>query len=95
MDSLLKYRKEKVRFIEKISLSDTRAEVHSAIADAGSDIPIHYKMYLKDGIRKAYDLIIENVSLVGNYRSQFNSLFAKTSPQKLLDVIREKVKGYS
>lgn len=94
MDRLLQYQDEKVKFVKEISLGDTRAEVHSAIVAASGDIPIHYKMYRKDGVWKTYDLVVENVSLVGNYRSQFNSMLSKNSPQKVLDVIREKVKDY-
>ena len=94
MDRLLQYQDEKVKFLKEISLGDTRAEVQSAIVAAGGDIPIHYKMYRKDGVWKTYDLIVENVSLVGNYRAQFNSLLSKNPPEKVLDVIREKVKDF-
>ena len=94
MDRLLQYQDEKVRFIKEVSLSEKRAEVHSAIVAASGAIPIHYKMYLKDGVWKTYDLIVENVSLVGNYRTQFNSLLVKNPPEKVLEVIREKVKDY-
>ncbi|MEE4606139.1 MAG: ABC transporter substrate-binding protein, partial [Desulfobacteraceae bacterium] len=40
---------------------------------------------------KTYDLIIEGVSLVKNYRSQFREIIAKDSPEKLLQILREKV----
>jgi phospholipid transport system substrate-binding protein len=95
MDRLLEYQDEKVKFTKEVALSETRAEVHSTVAAAGGDILINYKLYLKNGVWKAYDIIVENVSLVGNYRSQFNSLFAKHPPAKVLDIIREKVKAYS
>ena len=94
MDRLLQYQDEKVKFIKEITLSDTRAEVQSAIVAASGDIPINYKMYRKDGAWKTYDLIVENVSLVGNYRTQFNSMLSKNPPEKVLEVIREKVKDY-
>ena len=94
MDRLLQYQDEKVKFVKEISLSKTRAEVHSALVATSGDIPIHYKMYLKNEQWKTYDLIVENVSLVANYRSQFNSLFSKNAPEKVLAIIREKVKDY-
>ena len=46
----------------------------------------------KSGQWKVYDLIIEGVSLVKNYRTQFKEIIAKDSPEKLLDILREKVK---
>jgi len=94
MDRLLQYQDEKVKFIKEITLGESRAEVHSAIVAANGDIPINYKMYLKDGAWKTYDLVVENVSLVSNYRSQFSSLLTKNPPEKVLDIIREKVKDY-
>jgi len=42
---------------------------------------------------KVYDVGAENVSLVQNYRSQFNSLLAKNTPDQLLEMLRKKVKG--
>jgi phospholipid transport system substrate-binding protein len=49
-------------------------------------------MILKDGTWKVYDVVVENVSLVLNYRTQFNEILAKNSPEKLLEILRKKVK---
>jgi len=38
-------------------------------------------------------VVVENVSLVQNYRSQFNSILAKNTPAQLLETLRTKVKG--
>jgi phospholipid transport system substrate-binding protein len=38
-------------------------------------------------------VIVENVSLVQNYRSQFNEILAKNTPDQLLEILRKKVKG--
>ena len=38
-----------------------------------------------------YDVIIEGVSLVNNYRGQFNTILAKNPPQFLIDTVRKKV----
>ena len=40
---------------------------------------------------KAYDLIIDRVSLVNNYRAQFNRVIAESSFEELLSRIREKL----
>jgi phospholipid transport system substrate-binding protein len=48
---------------------------------------------LKDGTWKVYDVGAENVSLVQNYRSQFNSILAKNTPDQMLEIMRKKVKG--
>jgi phospholipid transport system substrate-binding protein len=44
-----------------------------------------------NGDWKVYDVVIENVSIVNNFRSQFNSLLAKYSFAQLLDKIRERL----
>ena len=95
MDRLLQYKDEKVKYIKEVALSETRAEVHSAIVIDSGEIPFSYKMFLKKGNWKVYDILVENVSLVGNYRTQFNDLFAKNSPGKVLDIMRQRVEGYT
>ena len=47
----------------------------------------------KSGTWKVYDVVVENVSLVMNYRSQFNEILSKGTPDDLLEILRKKVKG--
>lgn len=42
---------------------------------------------------KVYDVVIENVSLVMDYRSQFNDILAKGTHDELLEILRKKAKG--
>jgi phospholipid transport system substrate-binding protein len=92
MGRLLQYKDEKVVFGKESALSQTRWEVQSHIAAAGGNIPIDYRLVNRDGIWKVYDLVIENASLAKNYRAQFNSILSKNAPDKLLDMLRQKVK---
>ena len=41
---------------------------------------------------KVYGVVVENVSLVMNYRSQFNEILAKGTPDELLEIPRKKAK---
>ncbi len=91
MDRLMKYTNEKVVFTKESMLSEMRAEVHSKIISQSKEIPLHYKMLLKNGEWKVYDLTIEGVSLVKNYRSQFKNILKKNSPEKMLQILRKKV----
>ncbi|MBW2164426.1 MAG: ABC transporter substrate-binding protein [Deltaproteobacteria bacterium] len=54
-------------------------------------IPINYRVVYKHGEWSGYDVIIEGVSLVRNYRSQFNKILQKKTPEDLLQQLREKV----
>ncbi|MBM3301615.1 MAG: ABC transporter substrate-binding protein, partial [Deltaproteobacteria bacterium] len=68
-----------------------QAEVQTKVISASKEIPITYRVMLMDGAWKVYDVVIENVSLVQNYRSQFNSILANHTPDQLLKILQKKV----
>ena len=54
-------------------------------------IPIDYRLLQKDGDRwRAYDVLIEGVSLVGNYRSQFNRIVQQSGYDELIKKMKTK-----
>jgi len=57
----------------------------------GGDVDVIYSLRLRNGQWKVYDVVIAGVSLVNNYRSQFNSILAKQSFDDLLKTMNEKV----
>jgi phospholipid transport system substrate-binding protein len=92
VDKILDYTNEKIVFDKETMLSATQAEVQTKIVTASKEIPISYRVILKDGAWKVYDIVIENVSLVLNYRTQFNDILEKNKPEYLLETLRQKVK---
>jgi len=93
IDEILSFTNEKIVFSKENMLSNNQAEVQTKIITSSKEIPIFYRVILKDGIWKVYDVVVENVSLVQNYRSQFNSILAKKTPDQLLEILRKKVEG--
>ena len=93
IDKILSYSDEKIVFSKESMLSNNQAEVQTNVVTSSKEIPIFYRVILKGGTWKVYDVVIENVSLVQNYRSQFNSILAKNTPDQLLEILRKKVKG--
>jgi phospholipid transport system substrate-binding protein len=93
IDKILAYTNEKIVFDKETKLGENQSEVSTRVITASKEIPISYRMILKDGVWKVYDVIVENVSLVQNYRTQFNDILAKNSPEQLLEILRKKVKG--
>jgi phospholipid transport system substrate-binding protein len=91
MDRLMKFTDEKVIFTKERMLSEKRAEVQSRIISQSREIPLHYKMILTNGEWKVYDLMIEGVSLVKNYRSQFKKILKKDTPEEMLQILRKKL----
>jgi phospholipid transport system substrate-binding protein len=91
-DRLLAYTDQNVVFDKEKMLKKGRAEVQSHILlSDGRKVPIFYRLTDKSGSWKVYDLIIEGVSLVKNYRTQFREVIARDSPDKLLEVLQDKV----
>jgi phospholipid transport system substrate-binding protein len=91
MDRILAHTNEKVVFGREIKLSGDRVEVESEIVMRGRSIPIRYRMILQKDQWKVYDVVIEGVSLVQNYRSQFREILAKEKPEGLLRILRQRV----
>jgi len=74
-------------------VTENKAEIESKIITSSKEIPIFYRMILKDGQWKVYDVVVENVSLVQNYRTQFNEMLSNGTPEQLLETLRKKVKA--
>ena len=67
------------------------ADVGSKIVTGnGEEYSIYYKAHLVSNEWKVYDVVAENISLVNNYRSQFNRVIAKSSYEELLRRLRDK-----
>ena len=90
MDRIVAYKDEKVVFSKVTYLSDKTAEVQSEVVRSAKPIPIHYRMILENGEWKVYDVVIEGVSLVQNYRTQFREILTNKTPEDLLKTLREK-----
>ena len=90
MDRILSYTDEKVTFDKETMLSEKKAEVQTHILTKSAEIPIFYRVYLKDGKWKVYDVIIEGISLIKNYRTQFRDILANNPPEEVLKILRKK-----
>ena len=93
IDKILAYTDEKITFDRETMVSGSQAEVLTRIVTASKEIPISYRVILKGSDWKVYDVVIENVSLVQNYRTQFSDILAKNTIEQLLEILRKKVKG--
>jgi len=91
------YKGEKILY-RKESVDLPYAEVNTVIVMLqGDEIPVDYRV-LKDGARwRIYDIVIEGVSLVNNYRSQFAGILQKSSypdlVRRLKSTIQQQEKG--
>ena len=77
----------------KEDITGDQAVVHTEIMNERDPQPatIDYHLLHKDGDWKAYDIVIEGVSLVNNYRTQFNTIMLKDSYAGLVKQMRTKL----
>ncbi len=54
-----------------------------------TETPLEYRLHLKDGRWKVYDILIDNVSFVATYRSEFSRILQRESYAALLDRLRK------
>jgi len=82
---------------EKFSYDEERIEGDYALVKTrimgykNTDVQIDYRLRFQNGEWKAYDVVVEGISLVNNYRQQFDSILASGSFDALLDRMREKI----
>ncbi|MFQ5851128.1 MAG: phospholipid-binding protein MlaC, partial [Candidatus Binatia bacterium] len=90
LNNIEAYNNEKFVFVRE-RRDGNYAEVESRILTSkGEEFSVNYKALSVNGEWKIYDIVAENISLVNNYRSQFNRIITKFSYQELTRRIREK-----
>ncbi len=72
-------------------LTDNSAEVRTMVVKPNDRIPLNYRLLQEGGTWKVYDVVIEGVSLVSNYRSQFSRIIHESSYAELVRRLRTKV----
>ena len=76
------------------NIKGDRASVDTqVVTQDGQTVPIAYRRIREGGNWQVYDVLVEGVSLIRNYRTQFNSILTSKSFDHLLDQLREKVSG--
>jgi phospholipid transport system substrate-binding protein len=84
------YNDQKVIYKEQ-RVRKNKAKVYTVIVDKDLEIPIDYSLQMSQGKWLIKDLKIENVSLVANYRRDFNSIIRKEKFAGLLEKITEQL----
>jgi phospholipid transport system substrate-binding protein len=91
VDSIESYRGEKVVYRGESQDGDY-ADVGTKMIDKrGQEFAIDYRLNLEGSEWKVYDVIIENISIVNNYRSQFQRILSRSSFAELLRRLSDKV----
>ena len=87
------YSDQEIR-IDRERLQGNRASVETVIVSGKTEIPIVYKMRNVDDDWLVYDVVIEGVSLVSNYRNTFNAIAQTGGMQGLLSDVQRRIAKY-
>ena len=87
------YKDEKILFVQE-SVESNRAQVKTKIVpDKGEPTSVNYRLHRVEGNWKIYDVIVDDISIVVNYRSQFNRILIRGTFDDLLRQLRAKELG--
>ena len=92
--SIEAYRNERITIVADRQEADADWTVRTKIVRGGpNDISVDYRLRQSAGSWKIIDVIIEGVSLVSSYRSQFQEVMANGGIDRLLKVMQEKMRA--
>jgi phospholipid transport system substrate-binding protein len=82
------YEGEKITYGAETIEGDQATVRTRIVTKQGAAIPINYRLNQRDGRWLVYDVFVEGVSLVANYRTQFNKIIQSSSYQELVKRLR-------
>ena len=85
------YDGEKVKFLGEVkSTKGDKVEVQTSILMKDKEVPVSYRLLDKNGAWRVYDVRIEKVSLIENYRGQFKEILMKGDAEELIKKVVDK-----
>ncbi len=91
LDKIKELSKKDIVVEKQRMLSNIKAEVYTTIKYEDKNIPVKYRLIKVKGVWKVYDIYVEGVGLVQNYRKQFLSMLRNRTPEEFLKVLKEKI----
>jgi phospholipid transport system substrate-binding protein len=89
-DNIESYSSQNVLYTREVEDKEYAEVDTKIVADKRADVSINYKLHSVNKQWKVYDLVIEDISLVNNYRSQFDRVIARSSFEDLVRIMKEK-----
>jgi phospholipid transport system substrate-binding protein len=84
------YSGEKIVYLPEQADGDTVTVRSKIVTQRGTEIPIDYRMQKEGNQWRAFDVTIEGVSLVANYRTQFNKIITQSGYDELVKKMEQK-----
>lgn len=93
LDKFDAYNNQGVTYDQEILQSPTQAVVRMTVATDKGPLRVEIGLVRAAAGWRAFDVTVENVSLVRNFRTQFQSILQSNSPQHLITILKERVHG--
>lgn len=91
INTLNSYNGETLAYVGEVRSKDgSKVEVHTLFKGQEKDYPVSFRMLIKNDQWVVYDVIIEGISMIKNYREQFKDFLVKGDPEELIKRIKEK-----
>jgi phospholipid transport system substrate-binding protein len=88
------YSGEQIHYLTE-RLQEGYAEVKTKLATGKTVIPLDYRLLNKSGDWRVYDVVVDGISLVNNYRGQFAKVIRSSSYQDLVDKLRNRSEAFA
>lgn len=79
--------------VNSTKVQNPKALVRTTVKYEGDTFPLDYKLLQKDNRWRVYDVIIENIGLVSNYRNEFSGIIRKERFEGLMKRLEKKVQS--
>lgn len=86
-----KLQNERILFLSEVMKTEKKALVKTKIIRKAVEIPVDYSMWKRQGKWRVYNVHVEGASLLGNYRDDFERVLRKEPPERLIEMLKEKV----
>ncbi len=94
-DTIESYTDEKIVYLGERQDGIYAEVISKILTTKGEEFSINYKAHLVSDEWRVYDVVVENISMVNNYRSQFNRVISNDSYEELVRRLKSKAESNS
>lgn len=88
---LSEFKGEEIVYLSEDLLTIKKAIVKTLILRDPGDMAVNYRLRLHNGVWSVYDVSVDGISLVKNYRTQFSQILFKETPEALIEKLKKKI----
>ena len=90
LEKIESYNGEKFTFDSFTDPDNSKTIVTGRVVTSSNEIPFEYHLFLENGVWKLFNIKVEGISLIQNYRTQFREYLINHSPDELTERVKEK-----